>query len=185
MGGIVDIQSNKKGLPRDLPGKVDKSYKAQRTLTGRLIRRISKGVRGVSAPTVGAFCMKNLKEITDEWELLFTGLGVFVGLPFLASFLLGRQLEDLLPGLLISIVVFVILFALVATGGLKRLSRRRKASRTPASGKVNPPPKWTPEDAVNLYRYLRESGSLKEEQPMTDEEALTYFKQNSRGGARP
>ncbi len=79
--------------------------------------------RAARPPGGGLSVMKNLKEIIEEWELLFTGLGVFIGLPFLASFLLGRGLEDLLPGLLISTAIFVLLFVLVATGGLKKLHK--------------------------------------------------------------
>ena len=62
--------------------------------------------------------MKLIKEIFQEGEMYSVGLGVFVGVPFLASFLLGKSVVSMIEELIVSIIIYTIIFVWVLRGGL-------------------------------------------------------------------
>jgi len=65
-----------------------------------------------------------MKEIFKEWEMYLTGLGIFVGLPFLASFLLGRDPNNILVELILALTLYTLLFLWVMKRGLSNRRRR-------------------------------------------------------------
>jgi hypothetical protein len=70
--------------------------------------------------------MKLLREIMKEGEMFFTGLGVFVGLPFLAALIYGRGFNKLWLELIVTIFVYTILFIWVMRGGISRIQKNRR-----------------------------------------------------------